>query len=92
MTTTPADTRYETAQAIAAGLPGATVRNMPALDFASVSWFPADGGEVTVWVKRSGYREACIDVEMHGISPGAITAATQAIAAMQVAQREAVPA
>lgn len=88
MTTTPADRRYETARAIAAGLPDATTRNMPALNFAAVKWFPPGGGEVTVWVKHTG----SIDVEMHGVSAEAIVAATQAIAAMQVTARETVNA
>jgi hypothetical protein len=88
MTTTPADRRYETARAIAAGLPGATARNMPALNFASVTWYPPGGGEVTVWVKHTGG----IDVEMHGVSAEAIVAATQAIASMQVTARETVNA
>ena len=86
MTTTPADRKYETARAIAAGLPGATTRNMPALRFASVKWFPPGGGEVAVWVKHTG----SIDVEMHGVSAEAIVAATRAIADMQVAARETV--
>lgn len=92
MTTTPADRRYETARAIAAVLPGAQVRNMPALEFASVLWHPTTGGQVTVWVRRSGINKTAIDVEMHGIASDAIVAATRAIADMQVAARETVNA
>jgi len=92
VTTTAADARYETARAIAANLPGATARNMPALDFASVKWFPPAGGEVTVWVKRTGLTESAIDVEMHGLSADTVTAAVQAIASVQATQRQAVPA
>lgn len=92
MTTTPADRRYETAAAIAAVLPDARVRNMPALEFASVLWHPTTGGQVTVRVRRSGLNETAIDVEMHGVSAEAIVAATRAIADMQVAARETVNA
>lgn len=80
MTTTPADRRYDTARAIADGIPDAVVRSMPALDVAFVDWTTPTGARVLVTVGTHA-GETTVDADIHGLDAGTLTVALAAIAA-----------